>query len=487
MQQYKDMAILLITHDLGVVAEMADRIAVMYAGEIVETTVCDKFFNKPAHPYAQKLFAALPRRSKRGQGLATIKGNVPSLSGKFIGCRFVGRCEHAWNLCRTVIPEWSEVSRDHKVRCHLYSKDADTNGKNQVKIEEPIFSVVPVSHTSTSSLKLLKVTNLKVHFPIYRGLIKSVAGYVKAVDGVSLSISRGSTLALVGESGCGKTTVGKSILQLITPTAGSVNYDGIELVGLERKRLREKRAEFQIIFQDPYSSLNPRMRIIDILEEGMSSLNTKDDVSVKNGVGWINSPGEERIDALLRHVGLSPESKWRYPHEFSGGQRQRIAIARTLAVNPKLLICDEPTSALDVSVQAQILNLLKDLQGTLNLAYLFITHNISVVEFLADEIAVMYLGRIVEHGSVDEVLSNPKHPYTQALLSAVPVVEFKSNRKVIHLHGDLPSPANPPSGCHFYPRCPKAMTACSGEYPAVTQFSETHSARCYLYEKDSSL
>ena len=329
-------------------------------------------------------------------------------------------------------------------------------------------------------------SNLKVHFPIYKGLIKSVAGYVKAVDGVSLSISQGSTLALVGESGCGKTTVGKSILQLITPTAGSVRYEGLELVGLERKQLRGKRAEFQIIFQDPYSSLNPRMRIIDILEEGMNALNTKDDSSVRNGISQINISGVEKIDTLLKHVGLPPESKWRYPHEFSGGQRQRIAIARTLAVNPKLLICDEPTSALDVSVQAQILNLLKELQQGLSLAYLFITHNISVVEYLADEVAVMYLGRIVEHGNVDEVLNSPKHPYTQALLSAVPVVKLESNRKIIHLHGDLPSPASPPSGCHFHPRCPKAMPVCSGEYPAVTKFNETHTACCYLYDKDTS-
>jgi len=486
LQQHKDMAILLITHDLGVVAEMADRIAVMYAGEIVETTVRDRFFNYPAHPYSKKLFAALPGRSKRGQGLAMIKGNVPSLSGKFIGCRFADRCEYTWNLCRTTAPEWSEVTAGHKVRCHLHGKDNEANVKSQVIVEKSSLGVTPVFHSIVGGSTLLNVTNLKVHFPIYKGLIKSVAGYVKAVDGVSLSISQGSTLALVGESGCGKTTVGKSILQLIAPTAGSVRYDGLELVGLERKKLRAKRAEFQIIFQDPYSSLNPRMRIIDILKEGMNALNTKDDGSLRNGVSQISFSGIEKIDTLLEHVGLPPESKWRYPHEFSGGQRQRIAIARTLAVNPKLLICDEPTSALDVSVQAQILNLLKELQQDLDLAYLFITHNISVVEYLADEVAVMYLGRIVEHGNVDEVLNSPKHPYTQALLSAVPVVKLESNRKIIHLHGDLPSPANPPSGCHFHPRCPKVMPVCSGEYPAVTKFSETHTACCYFYDKDSS-
>lgn len=486
LQQRNDTAILLITHDLGVVAEMADRIAVMYAGEIVETADRDRFFNNPAHPYSQKLFAALPGRSKRDQGLAMIKGDVPSLSGKFIGCRFAGRCEYAWDLCRTTTPEWSEVTTGHKVRCHLHGSNAEASVKSQAIVEKSRLMITSVPHTPANNSKLLCITNLKVHFPIYKGLVKRVVGHVKAVDGVSLSISQGRTLALVGESGCGKTTVGKSILQLITPTAGSVCYDGLELVGLERKQLREKRAEFQIIFQDPYSSLNPRMRIIDILEEGMNALNTKDGGAVRNGVSQINSSGEKKIDTLLKNVGLPPETKWRYPHEFSGGQRQRIAIARTLAVNPKLLICDEPTSALDVSVQAQILNLLKELQQGLGLAYLFITHNISVVEYLADEIAVMYLGRIVEYGSVDEVLNSPKHPYTQALLSAVPVVKRESNRKVIHLYGDLPSPANPPSGCHFHPRCPKAMPVCSGEYPAETEFSEEHTVCCFLYEKDVS-
>jgi len=485
LQRQKGMAILLITHDLGVVAEMAHRIAVMYAGEIVETAVRDDFFRSPAHPYSQKLFAALPGRTKRDQWLAVISGNVPSLSGKFIGCRFADRCDHAWDLCQTTAPEWSEVNAGHHVRCHLYDKDAGVKVQNQVKVKEADSQVTSVSQAPTINSELLCVTDLKVHFPIHKGLIKRVAGHVKAVDGVSLTISQGRTLALVGESGCGKTTVGKSILQLISPTAGSVRYNGLELVGLERKRLREKRAEFQIIFQDPYSSLNPRMRIIDIIEEGINALNTKDDSEVSNGVYQPNYSKGAEVGALLQRVGLPPETKWRYPHEFSGGQRQRIAIARTLAVNPRLLICDEPTSALDVSVQAQILNLLKELQHGLGLAYLFITHNISVVEYLADEVAVMYLGRIVEQGSVGEVLGNPKHPYTRALLSAVPVIELESKREVIHLHGDLPSPANPPSGCHFHPRCPNAMPVCSETYPEATEFSATHTARCYLYEQGS--
>jgi len=300
--------------------------------------------------------------------------------------------------------------------------------------------------------------------------LQRVVGAVKAVDGVSLAIPAGRTLALVGESGCGKTTVGKGILQLVPVTGGSVQFEGQELTSLNRDQLRSKRGAFQIIFQDPFSSLDPRMVIAEILEEGMRALN----------VGANSQARTQRIDRLLEEVGLAADTKYRYPHEFSGGQRQRIAIARALAVNPRLIVCDEPTSALDVSVQAQILNLLRGLQQTHQLSYLFITHNISVVEYLAHDVAVMYLGRIVEHGPVEAVLAEPKHPYTQALLSAVPMIEKISGREVIHLQGELPSPANPPSGCHFHPRCPHAMPVCSERYPDETLFGE-QVVRCYLY------
>lgn len=320
---------------------------------------------------------------------------------------------------------------------------------------------------------MLQVSDLKVHFPIHKGLLKRVVGHVRAVDGVSLAIHAGRTLALVGESGCGKTTVGKSILQLIRPTAGSVCFAGDELTQLKGAELRARRADFQIVFQDPYSSLDPRMRVADIIEEGMVAL------------GAAASPGDRQnsMDRLLQQVGLAPDSKYRYPHEFSGGQRQRIAIARALAVKPQLIVCDEPTSALDVSVQAQILNLLKGLQNELGLAYLFITHNLAVVEYFAHEVAVMYLGRIVEQGTVEEVMQAPRHPYTRALLSAVPVVDAAARREIIRLAGDLPSPANPPSGCHFHPRCPQAMAVCRQSYPAVAGFSATHSTCCYLYSE----
>ena len=259
---------------------------------------------------------------------------------------------------------------------------------------------------------LLEITDLKVYFPIRKGLLQRVAGYVRAVDGVSLTIKPGQTLALVGESGSGKTTVGKGILQLVTPTSGSVRFDDLDLRALRGEALRRQRANFQIIFQDPYSSLNPRMLVSDILKEGMQAL----------GVGKAEEH-ERRVDELLEQVGLKAELKYRYPHEFSGGQRQRICIARALSVNPKLIICDEPTSALDVSVQAQILNLLKTLQERLGIAYLFITHNIAVVEYLAHDVAVMYQGKIVEHGSAEAVLHHPGHPYTKALLSGVPRIE----------------------------------------------------------------
>ncbi len=485
IQQRNHMSILLITHDLGVVAEMAQRVAVMYAGEIVEQATRNDFFDHPAHPYSRQLFASLPEKQKRDQALAVIQGNVPSLAQQFTGCRFVDRCNQALGVCRHSIPQWHSVTDGHQVRCHLYDQEHThiTNHFKTSSVTQPA-NHITFTIPTTSESTLLQVTDLKVHFPIRKGLFKRIVGHVKAVDGVSLTITTGKTLALVGESGCGKTTIGKSILQLIQPTAGSVRFKTQELVALKRSQLRQIRAQFQIIFQDPYSSLNPRMRVIEILQEGMDALNvgTTDPIDTSNPAS--TNSREKEIDALLQRVGLPADVKWRFPHEFSGGQRQRIAIARALAVNPKLLICDEPTSALDVSVQAQILNLLKSLQNNLGLAFLFITHNIAVVEYLADEVAVMYLGRIVERGVIDEVIGQPKHPYTQALLSSVPQIKPNPDRQIIHLKGDLPSPATPPSGCHFHPRCPQAMPICRKSYPSISTFSSTHTVQCYLYSQD---
>jgi peptide/nickel transport system ATP-binding protein len=422
LQKKMGMSILLITHDLGVVSEMAHHVAVMYAGEIVESARRDDFFRNPAHPYSRKLFASLPDRQTRDRSLAVIRGRVPSLAQEFQGCRFTDRCDSAWALCRTVRPVWNAVEAQHGARCHLYNEGTRERapGADGLLHSAPLSGACGPAHPDTDAA-LLSVEDLKVYFPIRKGVFQRTVGHVKAVDGVSLSVRAGRTLALVGESGSGKTTVGRGIVQLLPMSGGSVNFAGVDLSSLSAAELRGRRRDFQIIFQDPYSSLNPRMRVLDIVEEGMIAL----------GVGGDRQARAARVDAILAQVGLGAEMKYRFPHEFSGGQRQRIAIARALAVEPRLIVCDEPTSALDVSVQAQILNLLRELQSRLCIAYLFITHNMSVVEFLADEIAVMYLGKIVEQGSADQVLRAPQHAYTKALLSAVPRVDLSGMDRAI--------------------------------------------------------
>ncbi len=473
LQKDTGMAILLITHDLGVVSEMADRVAVMYAGQIVEEADRAAFFTNPRHPYSKKLFASLPDIKKRGQRLAIIPGHVPSLATEFNGCRFVDRCDDAINICRTRLPAWIAGTSSGGVRCFKF----DTTGQQQFSTTEDEETIPKrsIERSTKGNKALLTVDGLKVHFPIHKGLLQRVVNHVKAVDDISLSIPEGHTLALVGESGCGKTTAGKSILQLVKPTAGKVQFADAELTTLSSTQLRQHRSDIQIIFQDPFSSMNPRMMVVDIIEEGM----------IIQGIGGDAQARAVRIDQLLEQVGLSTDIKHRYPHEFSGGQRQRICIARALAVEPKLIICDEPTSALDVSVQAQILNLLKDLQDKLGLAYLFITHDLSVVEYLAHEVAVMYLGRIVEQGSVQEVMENPLHPYTKALLAAVPVIEKSTEsveRSIVGVQGEMPSPINPPSGCHFHPRCEQVMPECKLHYPGARTNDKTHMTRCFLYK-----
>jgi peptide/nickel transport system ATP-binding protein len=403
LQAERGMALLLITHDLGVVAKVAHRVAVMYAGEIVEMAGREAFFRAPQHPYSQKLFAALP--SQRSGELAVIPGQVPPLTQPFNHCRFADRCDFVFDRCRVEAPKLLEPTKGHLARCHL--REDGPASPRVARIDGEGTVAAPGGEV------ILEVKDVKVHFPIRRGVFRRTVGYVKAVDGVSLELRAGRTLAIVGESGSGKTTLGKGVLHLIEPTAGTVLFQNKTISGKSRAELRPLRGAMQIIFQDPYASLNPRLRVSEILLEGMRSLK-------------IGSTDKERISdlgKLLLEVGLPAESLDRYPHEFSGGQRQRIAIARALAVNPKLIVCDEPTSALDVSVQAQILNLLRSLQQKLGIAYLFITHNIAVVDYLAHEVAVMYKGKIVERGTAEEVLHNPQHPYTKELLAAVPRVD----------------------------------------------------------------
>ena len=469
LQQDNGMAMLLITHDLGVVAQMADRVAVMYAGQIVEEADRQAFFTTSRHPYSRKLFEALPEVSKRSHSLTVIPGTVPALDHEFAGCRFESRCDVSWEYCARHIPVWVRTDHGHGIRCHRFDPDVAVPGENPVPAESVAYKTD--DRQGSASGELLNVQGLRVHFPIHRGIFRRTVGQVRAVDDLSLKIPEGRTLALVGESGCGKTTVGKAILQLIRPTAGSVRFAETELTRLKGNALRKRRSDFQIIFQDPFSSMNPRMMIGDIVQEGI----------IAQRIGLSAGKRRERVIDLLSQVGLSGDHLKRYPHEFSGGQRQRICIARALAVNPRLLICDEPTSALDVSVQAQILNLLRRLQQELGLSYLFITHNLSVVGYLADRVAVMYLGRIVEEGPVESVLQEPLHPYTLALLSAVPEIDPETRREVVRLTGDLPSPAEPPRGCHFHPRCPQAMPVCRERYPEETVRGE-HQVKCFLHQ-----
>ena len=467
LQAELDMTLLLITHDLGVVAQMADRVAVMYAGELVEEGERDAFFAQPRHPYSRRLFAALPDADKRGGRLVSIPGMVPPLTRHFTGCRFTERCDRAFDPCPHQVPAWTRVNDGQAVRCHLYTApEADPAAREAAPPRVPA-----AEREAGAPRPLLEAAGLEVHFPVHRGVLRRRAGAVRAVDGIDLHIPAARTVALVGESGCGKTTAGKALLQLIRPTGGSVRFDGTELTTLGTAAMRPFRRQLQIIFQDPYASMNPRMRVDRIVEEGMRS----------QGIGASAPARQARVDELLEQVGLETAVKRRYPHEFSGGQRQRICIARALAVSPRLVVCDEPTSALDVSVQAQILNLLRSLQEELDLAYLFITHNISVVEYLAHEVAVMYLGRIVELGPARVVLKAPSHPYTRALLSAVPVPDPGAERAVIRLAGDPPSPLSPPAGCHFHPRCPEAMAVCRERYPETVTRSDGRRVACHLY------
>ncbi len=463
LQKKKQMAILLITHDLGIVAQMADEIAVMYAGQIVEQASKDDFFSNNLHPYSEKLFQALPSMQKRQQILPTIEGNVPTMDKPFTHCRFLNRCHKAVAACHQKYPEWLVLQTGQGVRC-LNWKVADVDKgmkKNTLAMHAPF---------EKSSKRVLQIEQLKVHFPIHKGIFKRVVAHIYAVDGVSLHLYKGETLALVGESGCGKSTIAKAILQLLLPTSGRIYWKNTNLLQLSEKQLRSFRKKMQIIFQDPFSSLNPRMTVAESISEGLYSYQKVQHLTENTILATVKK--------LLQQVGLSEEVLYRYPHEFSGGQRQRIGIARAISLQPELLICDEPTSALDVSVQAQILNLLKTLQQQLQLSYLFITHNISVVAYLADRVAVMYLGRIVEQGRVEDILHHAAHPYTKTLLAAVPEIDKPLSKE--QEKEEIASAQNRPSGCFYHPRCVKVQDKCRQHYPVEKKLDTEHSVSCFF-------
>jgi peptide/nickel transport system ATP-binding protein len=458
LRERMDTAILLITHDLGVVRQVADRVAVMYAGNIVETSEVENIFSKPKHPYTRKLLRSIPSRLERGQKLAIISGTVPSATETPKGCAFYDRCYARKDNCLEKQPPLDEGN--HQVACFYPDTEETETVDNKEK------AVVDGTRGEDLSIK-----NLKVYYPIRKGLLKRTVGHVKAVDDLSIEVPRGKTVALVGESGCGKTTLGKMLVGLEDAIEGSAKYGNQNLRSMSRSQKKELCKKIQFIFQDPFSSLDPRMMVFELIGEGMQS----------HAIAKSQKDIIDKTSELLEMVGLPQNAIYRYPHEFSGGQRQRISIARALAVMPELIICDEATSALDVSVQAQILNLLKDLQSQLSLSYLFITHNLSVVEYFCNYVYIMYLGEIVEHGTVEAIFDDPKHPYTKALLQAVPRIDEHTGLQNIKLNGDIPSPINPPSGCRFHTRCSEAKPECSKESPVETQF-ENQSVRCLLYK-----
>lgn len=456
------MSILFITHDLGVVAEMADEVVVMYLGTVVEHGSVGQVLRDPRHPYTRALLRSNPRHDDvPGRRLQVIAGSVPDLLNRPVGCPFHNRCDVAIaGHCDRVDPPIITVGVGHSARCWIADETAGALIASNTYASPP---TVPTPRHNVSA-PLLEISDLAMHFAQRRGLLRRRVSSVRAVNGLSLSVWPGETLGLVGESGCGKTTTGRCIIRTLDPTGGAIRYrreDGsaIDVTHLPKGALRSYRREVRMIFQDPYSSLDPRMTVADIIGEPLK-------VNRIARGGALN----DRVAGLVRRVGLRPEHMRRYPHAFSGGERQRIGIARALSLNPRVMICDEAVSALDVSVQAQILNLLRDLQDELQLTYIFIAHDLSVVRHVCDRVAVMYAGRIVEQGPTHKVFATPQHPYTAALLSAAPMVDpdGRARRKRVILAGEVPDPAHLPGGCPFHPRCPhNDGTRCVNEAPEM--------------------
>jgi peptide/nickel transport system ATP-binding protein len=466
-------AMIMITHDLGVIAGMTERVLVMYAGKPVETAPADDIFYRSRMPYTRGLLASLPRLDTDNEGpLRPIPGSPPSLLNLLPGCPFAPRCSMVIDRCLTDEPELRDVGNSHQAACHR-SGELEGDRADEILPIAPEM-VAANGHVAADARAVLEVKDLVKHYPISGGgLIRRQVGAVQAVSGVSFDLLQRETLGLVGESGCGKSTTARAVLQLIHATSGSVRYEGKELTTQSRRQMRPVRQDIQVVFQDPYASLDPKMPVGDIVAEPLQVHGR-----------WDRTKGPKRVSELFRLVGLNPEHRNRYPHEFSGGQRQRVGIARALALEPKVMVLDEPVSALDVSIQAGVINLLEELQDRLNLSYLFIAHDLSVVRHISDRLAVMYLGKIVEMGTKTQVFRSPSHPYTQALLSAVPVPDpvTERQRSRIILTGDVPSAAAPPSGCRFRTRCWKAQEICATEEPALTERGQGHPVACHFAE-----
>nr|PZN81009.1 MAG: glutathione ABC transporter ATP-binding protein [Pseudomonadota bacterium] len=465
------IAMVIITHNLGVVARYADRVNVMYAARMAEQGTADDVFARPRHPYTFGLLRSVPRLDRpREAKLETIEGLPPNLVSPPPGCRFAPRCAAATEACKVAPPPLVEVESGHYSAC-IRATELAEKGPQAIGLSKPA-GPAKLEVPRSESPPLLRLERLTKHFVVSSGsrLFGRSSAIVRAVNDVSFSIAPGQTLGLVGESGCGKTTVGRLVLKLEEPTSGSIFFEGKDLTKAGHDVMRDVRRRIQVIFQDPYSSLNPRMTVGQIISEPLLVYRM-----VPN-----KKAARERVEDLLTQVGLYPYMADRYPHELSGGQRQRVGIARALAMEPKFIVCDEPVSALDVSIQAQVINLLEDLQEKYGLTYLFIAHDLAVVRHISHRIAVMYLGRVMEIADRNSLYENPLHPYTQALLAAVPVPDPAAERARDHtiLAGEVPSPLNPPSGCVFRTRCPRATEECKVVVPELRKFGEDHYAAC---------
>ena len=475
LRQRLGMAVIMVTHDLGVIAGRADRVAVMYAGKVVETTDTAALYANPRHPYTEALFQALPEKSaETRERLYSIPGAPPDLVNPPAGCRFAPRCRYATDQCRQQAPELSGETTAHTYRCFfpVGLKEKAVAGRVVVTEPAPEQDAVEVPIPVPGDV-VLSAKNLVKEFPVTRGaVLQRKVGFVSAVAGVSFDIRKGETLGIVGESGCGKTTVGRMLVGLDKPTAGTISFDGKDLAKSSGRQYRRERRDIQYMFQDSYASLDPRMRAGSILREPLI-------------VQHIGSRREQtaKIKEMLDKVGLPQSWTERYPHEFSGGQRQRLGFARALLLNPQLIVADEPVSALDVSVQAQVLNVMRDLQRELGLTYMFISHDLSVVRYLSNHIGVMYLGKLVEVGTADEVYLRPAHPYTEGLIKSAPTADPVAERSKVNegITGELPSAIHPPSGCRFRTRCPIAQEICSTQEPELKPYGvSNHLAACHF-------
>ncbi|MDM5327568.1 ABC transporter ATP-binding protein [Neobacillus sp. CF12] len=475
LQELKEemgMSILLITHDMGVAAEMADRIIVMYAGRIVEHANVKELFEMPHHPYTYGLLKSITTLdSDRSKALYSIKGSIPALNNLPTGCEFHPRCPYASERCFIEAPPLVEVN-NRQTACWNAEEIVDKHSREQsvveTKINVPIQNDFVPTDSKHSRETLLEIQGLSKSYPIGKNVFSRTQSFIRAVDNVSFSINKGETFGLVGESGSGKSTLGRVLLQLEKLTSGKVIFQGQDLSKLSSKALREKRKDMQLIYQDPYGSVNPRWRVGDIIGEPLQV-----------HANSTKKEKQDRVQELLEVVGLNKSDSDRYPHEFSGGQRQRIAIARAIALNPQFVLADEAVSALDVSIQAQIVNLLQDLQRNRELTYLFIGHGLNIVRHISDRIGVMYLGQLVEMASSEELFLHPAHHYTKGLIESIPIPKPTRTRERITIQGEIPSPANPPTGCRFHTRCPAATARCRVEQPIFREIHIGHWVACH--------